>query len=85
MMVKYNLSRFFLLVSSLFLLMANMSIHADDYPIKRLTVGTTMTINSINIDDYYYGISIARKGWFKKNDVLNSYSTEEIRKYFQNK
>lgn len=27
-----------------------------DHPVKRLTIGTTMTIGSINIDDYYYGI-----------------------------
>lgn len=27
-----------------------------DFPVKRLVVGTTMTIGSINIDDYYYGI-----------------------------
>ncbi len=35
------------------------------------------------LKDYRYGIGIAQKGWFRKEDVLNSYTREEIQKYFE--
>lgn len=34
------------------------------------------------LQDYHYGIGIARKGWFEKGDVLNSYSLSEVEQYF---
>jgi len=34
------------------------------------------------LKDYRYGIGIAQKGWFRKEDVLNSYTREEIYDYF---
>jgi len=35
------------------------------------------------LTDFKYGIGIARKGWFKKERVLNSYNLSEIENYFQ--
>jgi len=34
------------------------------------------------LTDFKYGIGIARKGWFKKERVLNSYNLSEIENYF---
>lgn len=35
------------------------------------------------IADIYYGVGIARKGWLRKNEVLNTKSTKEIAKWFR--
>ncbi|MFC2088525.1 PHP domain-containing protein, partial [Calditrichota bacterium] len=37
------------------------------------------------LKDYVYGINIARKGWFTKENVLNSYTMGEVEQYFRNK
>jgi DNA polymerase (family 10) len=37
------------------------------------------------LSDYQYGIGIAKKGWFEKQDILNSYTTTEINQYFLKK
>ncbi len=34
--------------------------------------------------DYGYGVSIARKGWLTKGDLLNTMDVEEIRKFLKN-
>lgn len=33
--------------------------------------------------DLYYGVGIARKGWFEKGDVLNCLGADELKKYFK--
>ncbi|NUM76525.1 DNA polymerase/3'-5' exonuclease PolX [candidate division KSB1 bacterium] len=35
------------------------------------------------IADIFYGVGIARKGWLRKNEVLNTKSTKEIAKWFR--
>jgi len=35
------------------------------------------------LTDFEYGVGIARKGWFKKERVLNSYNLSEIGNYFK--
>lgn len=37
------------------------------------------------MEDYRYGVSIARKGWLEVGDVLNTRTTSEIDKYFAKK
>jgi DNA polymerase (family 10) len=37
------------------------------------------------IRDIYYGVGIARKGWLRKQDVLNTKSAKEIEKWFAKK
>ncbi|MDZ7344598.1 MAG: DNA polymerase/3'-5' exonuclease PolX [candidate division KSB1 bacterium] len=37
------------------------------------------------IADIFYGVGIARKGWLRKQDVLNTKSTKEIEKWFMKK
>jgi DNA polymerase (family 10) len=37
------------------------------------------------IGDIFYGIGIARKGWLRKQDVLNTKSVKEIEKWFAKK
>ncbi|MDZ7289240.1 MAG: DNA polymerase/3'-5' exonuclease PolX [candidate division KSB1 bacterium] len=37
------------------------------------------------IADIYYGVGIARKGWLRKQDVLNTKSAKEIEKWFAQK
>jgi DNA polymerase (family 10) len=37
------------------------------------------------IADTFYGVGIARKGWLRKQDVLNTKSTKEIEKWFAKK
>lgn len=37
------------------------------------------------IADIFYGVGIARKGWLRRTDVLNTKSTKEIAKWFQAK
>jgi DNA polymerase (family 10) len=34
------------------------------------------------INDYNYGIGIARKSWFESRDILNSYDLSGVRKIF---
>jgi DNA polymerase (family 10) len=34
------------------------------------------------LNDYIYGIGIARKGWFVKEDILNSYNVNEVVEFF---
>jgi DNA polymerase (family 10) len=41
------------------------------------------SINDLN--DYKFGVNIARKGWLEKEDVPNTFSAEEIEKYLKNK
>jgi DNA polymerase (family 10) len=38
-----------------------------------------------DLNDYKYGVNIARKGWLEKEDVPNTYSAVEIEKYLKNK
>lgn len=35
------------------------------------------------VADIFYGVGIARKGWLRKNEVLNTKSTKEIAKWFR--
>ena len=37
------------------------------------------------IADIFYGVGIARKGWLRKNDVLNTKTAKEITKWFSTK
>lgn len=46
----------FMIVFGLLILLSPINTLGTSYPIPRLVVGTTMTVNSINIDDYYYGV-----------------------------
>ena len=34
--------------------------------------------------DYRYGVSIARKGWLTKDDLLNTMTVEEMKKFLRN-
>ena len=34
------------------------------------------------LDDMYYGVNIARKGWQEKSDILNTRTAEEVKKIF---
>jgi DNA polymerase (family 10) len=38
-----------------------------------------------NLDDYKFGVNIARKGWLEKEDVPNTLSAGEISEYLKNK
>ncbi|MBA7559335.1 DNA polymerase/3'-5' exonuclease PolX [Candidatus Atribacteria bacterium 1244-E10-H5-B2] len=38
-----------------------------------------------NLDDYKFGVNIARKGWLEKEDVPNTLSAKEIEIYLKNK
>jgi DNA polymerase (family 10) len=38
-----------------------------------------------NLDDYKFGVNIARKGWLEKEDVPNTLSVKEIEIYLKNK
>ena len=35
--------------------------------------------------DTYYGVQMARKGWLEKENVFNTRSVEEVKKYLQQK
>jgi DNA polymerase (family 10) len=35
------------------------------------------------LKDYQYGIGIARKGGFTKEEILNSYKTNEVKAFFE--
>jgi DNA polymerase (family 10) len=37
------------------------------------------------LDDMRYGIGVARKGWLRREDVLNTLTSEEIQAYFKNR
>ena len=37
------------------------------------------------LDDMRYGIGVARKGWLRREDVLNTMTSEEIQAYFKNR
>jgi DNA polymerase (family 10) len=37
------------------------------------------------LEDYRYGVGIARKGWLEKADLLNTYTTGEIEKFFNDR
>ncbi|MEA2016524.1 MAG: DNA polymerase/3'-5' exonuclease PolX [Actinomycetota bacterium] len=37
------------------------------------------------LDDYKFGVNIARKGWLEKKDVPNTFSLDKISKYLKNK
>lgn len=37
------------------------------------------------LEDYRYGVGIARKGWLEAGDVLNSYSTKKVDAWFEKK
>lgn len=55
---------------------------------NQLNVKTAINPDAHSVDglkDYIYGINIARKGWFTQKNVLNSYSVNEVEKYFQQK
>ncbi|MCE5329085.1 PHP domain-containing protein, partial [bacterium] len=38
-----------------------------------------------DIDNYKYGINVARKGWLEKNDIINTFGKEEVKNYLKNK
>ena len=53
---------------------------------KSKGVKTALNPDAHSIDelsDYHYGIGIAKKGWFEKQDILNSYTATEIDYYFK--
>jgi DNA polymerase (family 10) len=37
------------------------------------------------MEDFRYGVGVARKGWLEKKDLLNTYSTKEIEAYFRSR
>jgi DNA polymerase (family X) len=37
------------------------------------------------LDEYKFGVNIARKGWLEKKDIPNTLTTEEINQYLKNK
>jgi DNA polymerase (family 10) len=41
--------------------------------------------NIEGLKDMYYGVQIARKGGLTKDNCLNTFSTEELKKYFNQK
>ncbi len=52
---------------------------------QKMGIKTALNPDAHSIEglkDYRYGIGIAQKGWFRREDVLNSYTREEIRDYF---
>lgn len=55
---------------------------------KAKELGVLFSINTDahrieELHDVYFGIAIARKGWLEKEDVLNTKSREEIRKFLK--
>ncbi|HQT92776.1 MAG TPA: PHP domain-containing protein, partial [Candidatus Kryptobacter bacterium] len=36
------------------------------------------------LSDYRYGVSIARKGWLRKDDLLNTMDVEQVKKFLKN-
>ncbi len=41
--------------------------------------------NLANLQDYRFGVNIARKGWLEKDDVANTLSAQKIDEYLKNK
>jgi DNA polymerase (family 10) len=37
------------------------------------------------MEDFRYGVGVARKGWLEKKDLLNTYTTNEIETYFRSR
>ncbi|KAB3529788.1 DNA polymerase/3'-5' exonuclease PolX [Alkaliphilus pronyensis] len=37
------------------------------------------------LDDIFYGIGVARKGWLEAKDILNTYDVEDIKSYFSSR
>ena len=35
------------------------------------------------MDNMPYGVSIARRGWAKKNDIINSYTSKNLQKWIR--
>ena len=61
--------------------------HACKYAKEK---GVKMSINPDahsleGLYEYKFGVNVARKGWLEKNDVINTFNTKEIEKYFENK
>jgi DNA polymerase (family 10) len=53
---------------------------------KGMLISINPDAHSIDgISDIFYGIGIARKGWLRKQDVLNTKSVKEIEKWFAKK
>ena len=53
---------------------------------KGLKVPINPDAHSIDgIDLMRYGVGIARKGWLRASDVLNTFSTDEVAAFFQNR
>ncbi len=53
---------------------------------KSLSVKTALNPDAHaleGIDDYIYGIGIARKGWFETADILNSDDLQNVQKIFE--
>ena len=56
---------------------------------KAKEAGVKFSINPdahsiVGLSDYKYGVSIARKGWLTKNDLVNTMTTEEVKKFLGN-
>ena len=53
---------------------------------KRVKIFINPDAHSLkNLDDYKFGVNIARKGWLEKEDVPNTLSAKEIEIYLKNK
>lgn len=53
---------------------------------KGMLISINPDAHSIDgISDIFYGVGIARKGWLRKQDVLNTKSVKEIEKWFAKK
>jgi DNA polymerase (family 10) len=53
---------------------------------RKKGVKTALNPDAHSIDglaDFKYGIGISRKGWFKKSDILNTYTTAQVLKIFK--
>ena len=53
---------------------------------KRVKIFINTDAHSLkNLNDYKFGVNIARKGWLEKQDVPNTLSADELGNYLKNK
>lgn len=60
----------------------------DHYVRMAMEMGVKIVINTdaheiSAMDDMIYGIEVARRGWLKKEDILNTYNIIELQKYLK--
>jgi DNA polymerase (family 10) len=48
----------------------------------KLVINTDSHDNS-HMDNMFYGVSVARRGWAKKADIINTYSYKELKKWIR--